>query len=33
VRRESKKERHVREETEHVADALLSQMVEEIEKL
>ena len=33
VRRESKKERHAREETEHVADALLSQMVEEIEKL
>jgi len=33
VRKESKKERHVREEMEHVADALLSQMVEEIEKL
>jgi len=33
VRRESKKERHAREEVEHVADALLNQMVEEIEKL
>jgi hypothetical protein len=33
VRKESKKERHAREEIEHVADALLSQMVEEIEKL
>jgi len=33
VRKESKKERHAREEVEHVADALLSQMVEEIEKL
>ena len=33
ARRESKKERHAREEVEHVADALLSQMVEEIEKL
>jgi len=33
VRKESKKERHVREEMEHVADALLTQMVEEIEKL
>jgi len=33
VRKESKKEHHAREEMEHVADALLSQMVEEIEKL
>jgi len=33
VRKESKKEQHAREEMEHVADALLSQMVEEIEKL
>jgi hypothetical protein len=33
VRKESKKERHAREEMEHAADALLSQMVEEIEKL
>ena len=33
VRKESKKERHAREEMEHVADALLNQMVEEIEKL
>jgi hypothetical protein len=33
VRKESKKERHALEEMEHVSDALLSQMVEEIEKL
>lgn len=33
VRKESKKERLAREQMEHVADALLSQMVEEIEKL
>jgi len=33
VRKESKKERHAREEIEHVSDSLLNQMVEEIEKL
>jgi hypothetical protein len=33
VRKESKKERRALEEMEHVADTLLSQMVEEIEKL
>lgn len=33
VRKESKKERHALEEIEQVSDALLSQMVEEIEKL
>src|SRR6516225_3140495 len=33
VRKESKKERHAREEMEHFSDSLLNQMVEEIEKL